>query len=210
MRVFFRPWPSAMAVMLALTAATTAVAAEEGAINATAKGMFDARLFTRAPGNDPIFACFVRTYDGDHLARHPKQKVRAMQLLVTAERDPEAKELNYSFRLGVRYRDRVDLFDSSGFCSHVRPEGSDNELRLGCGVDCDGGGIDIALKNTGRAVLVRLERIRIWHNYKPDEDASDELVAGLDDKIFRLDRTEWKDCAPILADRNELAATRTK
>lgn len=41
-------------------------------------------MYAGAPGNK-AYACFVRRYDAEHLARHPKQKVAAMKLLISAE-----------------------------------------------------------------------------------------------------------------------------
>ena len=85
------------------------------------------------------YACFVPSYDAAHLAAHPKQKVSAMKLLVTAEKIPEDAKLNHAFDLGVKYRTRKGDFNSSGECGHVkiarrRQQGAD------CSVDCDGGG----------------------------------------------------------------------
>src|SRR5260221_14272590 len=64
---------------------------------------FDNRVFA-GPVGDKTYACFVRRYDANHLTQHPKQKVSAMKLLVTAENPPEEKTTNYSFRIGVQYR----------------------------------------------------------------------------------------------------------
>src|SRR4051812_48730138 len=91
------------AVVLAACAVgvTTGHAEEEG-IDRTKADAFDVRMFTKPPGKK-AYACFVRRYDADHLARHPKQKVNAMKLLVTAEFAPEEKITNYSFRLGLKY-----------------------------------------------------------------------------------------------------------
>ena len=99
-----------------------------------------------APGNTggkKIHACFVRHYDADQIARHPKQKVGAMRLLVTAEMPPDDKVLNYSFRLGVNYRHRPGDFDSSGYCNHATATDAGKETRFDCGVDCEGGGISV-------------------------------------------------------------------
>ena len=85
-------------------------------------------------------------------------------------------------------------FDSSGYCSHVVAENTGNEIRLGCGVDCEGGGIEVAMKDD-KSAIIRLERIRIWERNKPDDDASNDLVAGADDKIFRVDRADLRECA---------------
>jgi hypothetical protein len=161
---------------------------------------FDTRMFA-GPLSQKTYACFVRRYDASHLAQHPKQKVSAMKLLVTAEDAPEDKTVNYSFRLGFKYRHRAGNFDSSGYCNHTVAEKTGGEIRLGCGVDCEGGGIN---------VLIRLQRIRIWERNKPDDDASNDLVAGADDKIFRVDRADLHECSELVTDRKELAALRHK
>ncbi len=162
------------------------------------------------PSGKKAYACFVRRYDPDHLARHPGQKVSAMQLLVSAETPPEEKTTSYSFRLGVKYRHRPGDFNSGGDCGHVVADDTGREIRLGCGVDCDGGGIDVALSKDDKSAIVRLERITVWQRNKPDDDAADALVAGADDKIFRLDRADTRECAGLVTDRKELAAIRHK
>jgi hypothetical protein len=171
---------------------------------------FDKRMFAAPLGPKTTYACFVRSYDAEHLARHPKQKVAAMKFLVTAENVAEDKTVNYSFRLGVKYRHRPGNFDSSGSCSHVFAEDTAKEVRLGCGVDCEGGGLEAAMSKDDKSAVIRLERIRIWQNNKPDDEAEDALVAGADDKIFRLDRADNKECASLVTDRKELAALRRK
>ena len=170
---------------------------------------FNARMYAGAPGNK-AYACFVRRYDAEHLARHPKQKVAAMKLLISAEMDTEDKQLHNAFRLGFRYRHRSGDFDSSGSCHHTVFTKDGTEIRLGCGVDCEGGGIGVALSKDDKSAIVRLARVRVWQNNKPDEDAEQSLVAGAGDGIFRLDRTDNKECASLVTDRKELAALRHK
>lgn len=170
---------------------------------------FNARMYTGTPGSK-AYACFVRRYDAVHLARHKKQKVAAMKLLVSAEYDKEDKQLHNSFRLGFKYRHRSGDFDSSGSCSHVVFVKDSNEIRLGCGVDCEGGGIGVALSKDDKSAIVRLSRVRVWQNNKPDDDAEQSLVAGADDGIFRLDRADTNECASLVTDRKELAALRHK
>jgi hypothetical protein len=201
-------------LMLALTlfaslAGSNAGRAQEEVDKAKA-GSFDKRMFAGPLGQKTSYACFVRAYDAEHLARHPKQKVVVMKVLVQAEYAPEDKITNYSFRLGVKYRHRPGNFDSSGSCNHMTAEDAGNEIRYGCGVDCEGGGINVALSKDDKSAVIRLERIRIWQNNKPDDDAENELVAGADDKIFRLDRAEARECASLVTDRKELAALRRK
>ena len=191
-----------------------AVASLDGTVHAqdvdsARAGAFTTRMFAGDPGKK-AYACFIRRYDADHLARHPKQKVAAMKLLVSAEFEEEDKTLHHSFRLGVKYRHRSGDFDSSGYCNHVLAGEKGDEVRFGCGVDCEGGGIEVALSKDDKSAIIRLERIRIWQNNKPDDDAEDSLVAGADDKIFRLDRTDARDCASLVIDRKELAALRHK
>ena len=179
-------------------------------IQPAAKSAFDQRMFGASVGDKKHYACFVRRYDADHLARHPKQKVRAMKLLVTAEKPEEDGISPYSFRLGLNFRDRKGTYDSSGSCSHTRVEQTASELRFGCGVDCDGGGIEIALGHNDTAAMVSVERVRIWLNNKPDDEDTGDLEGGADDKLFRLDRADPRDCASLVTDRKELAALRRK
>lgn len=177
--------------------------------NKTEADTFNARMYAGAPGNT-AYACFVRRYDAEHLALHPKQKVASMKLLVSAETDPEDKQLHNSFRLGFRYRHRSGDFDSSGSCHHTVLTKEGNEVRLGCGVDCEGGGIGLALSRDDKSAIVRLASVRVWLQNKPDEDAERSLVAGSDDGIFRLDRADNSECAALVTDRKELAALRHK
>ena len=196
-----------LAAAIACVIGASACNAQDGVDKAKATA-FDNRMFG-GPFGQKTYACFVRRYDAGHLAQHPKQKVSAMKLLVTAEDAPEDKTVNYSFRLGFKYRHRTGTFDSSGFCSHIVAENAGGEIRLGCGVDCEGGGIQVAMKDD-KSALIRLERIRIWERNKPDDDASNDLVAGADDKIFRVDRTDLHECSELVTDRKELAALRHK
>jgi hypothetical protein len=170
---------------------------------------FAGKMFAGAVGKDKNYACFVRSYDPDHLARHSLQKVKAMKLLVTGETDAESPRLGYSFRLGVNFRTRKGNFDSSGSCGSAGITDSPaHKTVLGCGVDCDGGGISIEMTPDNKATLVRLERIRIWQNNKPDDEGLD-LSGGADDKIFRLDRAKLDQCKSLISDRKELAAMRS-
>ncbi|MHC2439807.1 hypothetical protein ACVMB0_007182 [Bradyrhizobium sp. USDA 4451] len=152
----------------------------------------------------------MRRYDANHLAQHPKQKVNTMKLLVEAEDAPEDKTTNYSFRLGVTYRHRSGNFDSSGYCNHAIATESGQDIRFECGVDCEGGGISVALSKDDKSAIARLASIRMWNRNKPDDDAEEELVAGADDKMFRLDRAGLNECAELVTDRKELAALRHK
>jgi hypothetical protein len=197
------------AIMAAGTlGATPGHSEEEEGIDKAQADALDARMFA-GPLGKKAYACFVRRYDPDHLARHPLQKVRAMKFLVSAE-VPPGETANYSFRLGFKYRHRSGDFDASGSCNHFVTDEEPKEMRFGCGVACDGGGINVAMSGDNKSAIVRLEQITVWRNNKPDDDAQDSLVAGADDKIFRLDRTVTSECASLVTDRKELAAMRHK
>jgi len=171
--------------------------------------LFGQQMFGSNSGKDKSYACFVRTYDPGHLARHRLQKVKAMKLLVTGETDPESRKLGYSFRMGVVFRNRSGNFDSSGDCGlGDMTENPTQKAAMGCSVDCDGGGISVEMTPDNKSTLVRLERIRIWQNNKPDEEGLD-LSGGADDRVFRLDRAHIDMCRSLITDRKELAAIRT-
>jgi hypothetical protein len=204
------------AMLAAMAAAGAAGRAAEGDdVRTDLAKTFATRLFAAnyAPQAKP-YACFVRRYDTVHLARHPLQTVSAMHLLITAEKesaDKNEKTMNYSFRLGLEFRHRKGVFDSSGDCGNqlMASQVSADKLQLGCAVDCDGGGISIELAHADKSTLIRLDRIRIWQNNKPDDESAD-LSGGADDKVFRLDRAKLDECRYLITDREELAAMRRK
>ncbi len=68
----------------------------------------------------------------------------------------------------------------------------------------------MALSKDDKSTIIRLERIRTWNRNKPDQEAEGALVAGADDKIFRVDRADAEECAELVTDRRELAAIRHK
>ena len=196
----------AASVLLAVAAGSGARAGEPRKGLEFAKRAFAADVSKQKKS----YACFVRRYDAAHLAKHPLQKVSAMTLLLNAEVDPEDQSLGYSFRLGVKFRNRPGDFDSSGSCGYADvTEDSKGKEQMGCGVDCDGGGIAVELGKTADTVLVRLESIRIWRNNKPDDEGLN-LSGGADDRVFRLDRAPLEMCRSLVTDRKELAAMRTK
>jgi len=185
---------------------------------------FAKRVFAGHVDKTKSYACFVRRYDAAHLAQHPLQQVNTMSLLVSAEHIPEDKYLNYSFRLGVRFRNRAGDFESSGECGYAptvkvqdtddpthpiatQPEGID----FSCSIDCDGGGISINLANKDASIIVKpLEGLRLWKGNDPDPAATGAFEKSADDKVFRLDRADIDECIPLANDRKEAAAMRRR
>jgi hypothetical protein len=122
---------TAVALSAAVTLIGSMTAYAQPNVDVAKNEQFVKSLFAGPVAKTKTYACFVRTYDPEHLARHPLQKVRAMKLLVTAEQQPEADGPTYSFRLGLRYRAKSGNYDSSGGCRHsdVSAE-TNNEARL--------------------------------------------------------------------------------
>jgi hypothetical protein len=58
-------------------------------------------------------------------------------------------------------------------------------------------------RDEGRQIhIIRLERIRTCVRNEADDDASNDLVAGADDRIFRVDRAELHECGGVCASPN--------
>jgi hypothetical protein len=201
-----------LTVILLSFVASSSGHAEDGSqsIDPAKSAAFDTRMFGTPIGKKAAYACFVRHYDEGHLAQHPLQKVAAMKLLVTAQDLPKEQSSAYSFQLGIKYRNRRTAYDSSGYCRHIVVADDGDELRFGCGVECDGGGIEVALPKDNKSATVRLERVRIWRHNNPDLESGSDLVAGDDDKLFRLERANTRECASLVTDRKVLAALRHK
>jgi hypothetical protein len=193
-----------LAASIATASSAQAAGRDEEGIDKSAADAFDGRMFGAA-ATRKSFACFVRKYDSDHLAQHPKQKVANMKLLMTAEIPSDASTFNYSFRLGVKYRNRSTNLESFGDCGHVVAEDTGQEIRFGCGVDCDGGGLGVALAKDDKSAIVALSRVRIWKRNTAPEETAEDLGAGGDDAKFRLDRAELRECSDLVTDRKELA-----
>ncbi len=195
--------PAAIAMMLVLAGAGLSARAQESKDDEA----FQQRLFGRVPDGGQIHACFSRVYDTAHLAQHPRQNVRTMLLLVRA--NPESDQPKYALRLGVTFRKSGAHFDSAGDCGSIH-----DTSKVGgaaavahCGVDCDGGSIDVAIKDA-KSVLVSIPYgARIWRA-NSDNDSDQAKRFGADDKMFRLDKTALTECLRLADDAQEKAAMR--
>jgi hypothetical protein len=157
-------------------------------------------LLPPAPGAQ---ACFVRTYDADHLKRHPKQKVTELILsirYVTLGEDEavivategggtEKRYFDYDFTLAAKTKAHDRTLYASGDCASA--EG------IGCGVECDGGGIEIEpIAGDKDSILMRFSEsgyIRMTLGCR-DEENSVELKPGEDDKVFKLTKAPAAIC----------------
>ncbi len=195
---------------LGLLGAISVAAAEPARIDDLSGRIFGAQSSARKQS-----ACFVRTYDSAHLAAHPKQKVRQMMLLVgrEADEDTDAAEgsSHFSFSVGFRMRGESGRLESSGSCSRAKAaETGENMARINCGVDCDGGGLALQISDDNKSLRVEMDEIRVEvAGAKPkDDDEPDghRLSGGADDRVFRLDRANLRECLPLVTDKAEIAA----
>jgi hypothetical protein len=188
--VFIESRGFAMRILLAsiaLLAAAIPVSSHAGGPSDVVK------IFGRDPGADGAHACFVRRYTKAHLASHPDQNVTTMLAYVGKQEGPDPY---YSVSLQVNFRQLNKPFQVSGSCSQ------NDKGALACGVECDGGSLSVRVKNE-QSILVDIpESVRLFDPSAGDESADLPKGArfGSDDKLFRLDRTELSDCAPVIYD----------
>ena len=158
-------------------------------------GPADDALFGKASGTDRALACFVRHYDDKHLGSHPLQNVTDMAVLVDRPAASEG-DVWYSLSVGVNFRKVTDQFQVQGGCSAM----DDGSKLLGCGVDCDGGQIDVRPRDANSILVDIPFGARTWN---PNETAGEdppEAAFGEDDKVFRLDRAELSQCLSLVYD----------
>jgi hypothetical protein len=161
---------------------------------------FTARLMGRAPGKGETVVCFSRVYDDAHLAAHPKQNVRSMVLKVSVGHDDPGK---YSLTIGVDFRHARRPFETSGDCLNPEAQADANgAFGVHCAVACDGGGIGVALKDNGSVLVSIPDGARVW-SPNANSDETRRGAFGEDDKIFRLDRADSRQCLSIADDADE-------
>jgi hypothetical protein len=199
---------AAFLAVLAIAVAGASLTALAG--NSPEDEGFQKRLFGRTIEDKPIHACFTRVYDSGHLAQHPKQNVRTMLLLVTGTAESDT-DPSYQLGLNVTFRKSGTHFESAGNCGAIHADGDAPESGkvAHCGVDCDGGSIDVAIKDE-KSVLVSIPAgARIWRagsDADPSQDARKKF--GADDKVFRLDKVALTQCLGLANDKEEKAMMR--
>jgi hypothetical protein len=133
--------------------------------------------------------CYARTYSAEHLKKHPQQTVTEVAFrLAYFRHEPDdffpKGQRNYYFAMLAKQRGSDRTLTAMGECG---PNGN----RIGCGVECDGGGVSVARRPDDR-ILISLDRIRMSAGCD-GEDAVD-LEGGADDREFLLARVPDAEC----------------
>lgn len=159
----------------------------------------DILLFGKDPGDSKVYACYARHYDAVHLQTHKKQNVRDMVLFVRSYVDADSDSgRQYALQLGITFRKLKTEFQTGGGCSSV-----DGKPGLNCGIDCDGGQIDVSVKDAKTVMLSIPYGASTWDPNSDDQPP--EARFGDDDKLFRLDRTQMSDCLPLASEVEDKA-----
>jgi hypothetical protein len=127
--------------------------------------------------------CFARAYGKAHLAEHPDQLVTAVKLHIIKWKEDEAY---FEFALKVKVRGRNETLHTGGLCRG-------GASGLSCSVDCDGGGLNVVPR--GDHAMMYLERIRMATCDSDYVDSGEDLSGGKDDRVFRLNRVNERECA---------------
>jgi hypothetical protein len=106
-------------------------------------------LFGRDPGNSAAYACFSTTFDDAWLKDHPGQNVAGMTVFVA--RRPGEDTVWHSGNIELHFKDSKATY-------HVAADCSGEGMVLGCGIDCDGGGVDVTRVTGAQAVAVEFGR----------------------------------------------------
>ncbi|MDF1871318.1 hypothetical protein [Vannielia sp.] len=122
-------------------------------------------------------ACWHRTYSDAHLAKHPQQKVTAVDFYLDYyEMDhDEAGKGSYSFSIDFTTRERKG--GAGGLCQ----QGAQGKVT--CGGDCDSGALTIRNSGTKGSLLVELLSGGMTLT-DCEEDAPYYMSAEPDDKVF--------------------------
>ena len=116
-----RCWTAVIAASALLAAVSHSARAEDAKEAGKPNNEFANKLYAAdVTKQKKTYVCFVREYDGAHLVKHPRQKVSAMKLLVTAEQVPEDENINHSFSLGLNSAIARRTSTSGGSCGHAK------------------------------------------------------------------------------------------
>jgi hypothetical protein len=199
---------SAILAVIALSGCFATAGLAAGA-RADEDGDFQKRVFGRPVAKDEIHACFKRLYEPAHLAAHPQQNVRTMTLLVTGYPAGDNGPTHYGVSIGVTFRKSGQHFETYGDCASLHDAaGSGPAGTVHCSVECDGGSMDVRMKDAGAALVSIPEGARLWRPGGDETEGSVKQRFGPDDKLFRVDKTKLIDCLSLASDDKKPALRR--
>lgn len=144
------------------------------------------------PKKEGATACFRRVYDSAHLAKHKDQTVVEMgfriSYVVARDEDYGEGASYYAFQLLAKRKGDERELKADGVCSETKG-------RIFCGVECDGGGLYLKSRGEKSILLDFGESDGILMSVGCTEDEGTEVLRpGKDDKSFRLDRLQASHC----------------
>jgi hypothetical protein len=161
-------------------------------------------LFDNQPNGPVTNLCYVRHYDKAHLAAHPEQNTTDILVYFGRRKSDEANSFYYVFDGQAKFRDSRKSFTFDGDCNATADK---QGFKVGCGIDCDGGGFSVDAKDD-TSVAVKIDAgLRLG---EPDDDQPLGTKGfGDDDETFLLRQTALTDCLPVIYD-DEVKAAVTK
>lgn len=168
---------------------------------------FLANLVGRLDRQGESFACFSRRYDDAHLSAHPRQQVTFVKALIAAHfREstlaPASGSYMYQVSLAFRFRDRAETLTGVAECGDGTPKDS-----LRRGAYCAGpgdAGTRLALDGRQAILMTIPGGADLWMP-GPQDQRHDTVKKpfGPDDRVFRLIRTDLKQCEDLAFDRQK-------
>ncbi|NJL08620.1 MAG: hypothetical protein HC900_10440 [Methylacidiphilales bacterium] len=133
---------------------------------------------------DPF--CYARTYSAEHLASHPRQRVRMISLRRTADANPPGDNRSLEFELSVRARGARENWGGVAVCRN-------GTERQNCWMEGDMGQFTLArLSNdTIELRVVRADGL----SFETETTFESIGAAGSDDRVFRLNKAPINACA---------------
>jgi len=152
------------------------------------------KLFAQHPDAPAANLCMIRHYDKAHLAAHPNQNVTDMLVYIGKRQGEQDGYVNYNINAQVRFRDSKKNWSFAGGCGRE----AGKSTSIGCGIDCDGGGYDVRLKDDKSVELTITSGVRL----DGEEDGQKVETAGFksDDTTFVLHQTTLDTCLPVIYD----------
>ena len=168
---------------------------------------FLANLVGRLYRQGESFACFSRQYDDAQLAAHPRQWVTFVKALFDvhfreSSLAPPSGSYMYQVSLAFKFRDRAETLTGVAECGDGTPKDS-----LRSGANCAGpgdAGSHLALDGQKVVVMTIPGGADLWMP-GPVDKRHDTVKNpfGPDDRVFRLIRTDLKQCEDLAFSRQK-------